>query len=237
MNIDLSKHTISSKINTGEYFEEARKWYFDKYLVAKSQHIYSFIIAAVLCFSSYVTLKTAMINYEPKTFPMPLYFNNVTSSFLNISPLSQEGDSINISIARYMLTYYVKTRESYNPLKINPSNWFEYISKIRSISSRKAFNEFQSHIDPSVNPDSPIVLYKDSAERSIEVKNILFHGNQLEPDSATVIFDAIEKNRHDTLKTSWKAEIQFNMPDMNNVFEDHRIMEFIVTKYEAEQIS
>lgn len=142
-----------------------------------------------------------------------------------------------MSIARYMLSYYVKTRESYNPLKISPSNWLEYISKIRNISSRKAFNEFQSYIDPSLNPDSPIVLYKDTSERSIEIKSVMFHGNKLEPDSATVFFNATEKSRNDSVTTSWKAEMHFNMPDMINVFADHRIMEFIVTQYEVSQIS
>lgn len=91
MSIDLSKHSISSRINTGEYFQEARKWHFDKYLFVKSQHLYSFLIAIILCFSSYVTLDTAMINYEAKTFPMPLYFNEEISSLLKISPLSKEG--------------------------------------------------------------------------------------------------------------------------------------------------
>jgi len=236
MNIDLSKHAISLKIGNGEYFQEARKWYFDKHLFVKSNHTYFFIIALILCFSSYVALKIAMINYEPKTFPIPLYFNDATTSFLEISPLSKEGDSINVSIARYMLSYYVKSRESYNPLKISPSNWLEYISKIRNISSRKAFNEFQNYIDPSLNPDSPIVIYKDSVERSVEIKDVMFHGNHSQPDSATIIFDATEKTRTNSSTTSWRAEVEFNMPDMNTVFEDHRVMEFIVSRYKAEQI-
>ena len=236
MDIDFSKHGISSKIETGEYFCEARKWHFEKYVFIRSQHLYFCLLALILLFSSYVAINTARINYDPKSFPIPLYFNYDTNSFLRISTLSQEGDNINNSIARYLISYYVKSRESYNPIKITPLNWNEYTSKLLSVSSRKVFNQFQNYMNPSSNPDSPILLYKDNTARDITIKNIIFNSSNGVPDKATIWFEAIERNRDGYITTSWKAEVQFNMPDMSLVFEDPELMEFMVTDYVVQPI-
>jgi|GEM_PF-3769896 len=237
MGLDLSKHHITSKIQSGEYFKEARDWYAVKYLSIKTQHLYLFIIALLSVCSTYIAIGTSILNQTTISYPIPLYFNNSMQYFPQILPLSQPGDTINISVGRYMVNYYITKREGYNPLKIDPENWAKHLSQIQSLSSRRVFSQYQAWVDPTINPDSPLITYKDNTERTIDIKDIIFDRNEAIPSSAVVMFTSTEKTRDSAISSNWSAEIKFSMADAGMAIEDPSDMQFVVTAYNATPIN
>lgn len=236
MSFDLSRHAISTKIQNGEYFKEARNWYAIKYLSAKTQHLYWLIIAIISVGSAYVAIGTSVLDQETKDYPLPLYFNNSVKYFPQIVSLSQPGDSINISIARYLVNYYINAREGYNPLKIDTENWNKHLSRIQSLSSRRVFSQYQAWIDPAINPDSPIIIYKDNTERTIHITRVVFSTDITPPDSATAFFTATETNKDSTVTSNWAADVKFSMADTDMVLDNPSSMQFVITYYNTRLI-
>jgi type IV secretory pathway component VirB8 len=238
MSNDFSRHAIAAKVQTGEYFKEARNWYAVKYISIKSQGLAWAIFCGISVASAFILLKTLSLNYTPQQYPFAVYFHDSVRYFPQILPISQPNDaSTNISIARYMLGYYVKIREEYNPLKISQKDWDNKKARVEKLSSKRILSGYQDSIDPTINPDSPIILYKDNTERVITVDRIVFTGGELVPYEAEVYYTATETSRESRTSSRWISRLKFSMGDVEHTSSDSRDLQFIVTSYETTQLT
>lgn len=237
MKFDLSRHAIISKIESGEYFQEARDWYALKYISIKTQHFHWAIMLVVSLFSACIAINTSILDHVTKEYPFPLYFNDSIGHFPQIHPLSVGGDDINTSVARYLIDYYINMREGYNPLKIDVDSWNKRVSKVQSLSSRRVFNQYQEWVQPSLNPDSPIIRYKNTTERVVSIDEVQFLPGEGAPSGAKVFLSVVEKSKDYVLDSKWVVDMRFSMADIESVVDDPSNMQFVVTYYQAQLLS
>ncbi|MDJ1407181.1 MAG: type IV secretion system protein [Candidatus Midichloria sp.] len=128
-----------------------------------------------------------------------------------IKSLAQGDESIDISVVRYLIAYYVINREEYRYNGLNQDTIQEKLSSIRSTSSRRVYTNYLNYMDPQKNPDSPILKYKLQIERTISIESIKFPEGVNRPNTACVIFKAIEKNSTKESASYWLAEINFSL--------------------------
>lgn len=231
MSKDL-KTFIVQKVEDGSYFKDALEWYSCRYIYPFTSRSAMLLIVIFFIFASYVMLKVTHHDYQHKQYPLPIYAEDEVLYIPKIKSISTQKEPINISVARYLSSKYVTFREGYNPNDfIELLNKEVLLKKIKALSSKKIFNDYQNFMNPDINPDSPIIFYKGHTQRIISIKNVEFKGHPFNPDYAIVTYEAYEKTKASNTKTQWKAEVDFMMSDIGQVFDKKVPLKFIVTRY------
>ena len=92
--------------------------------------------------------------------------------------------------------------------------------------------EFFDHFNVKDNPDSPILKYKFNTEKSINIKSVTFPENIRLPDTAEVVYEAIEKSKKGQKVSTWKLSIGFVMTNINSkVMDKKSSFNFAIIKY------
>lgn len=234
LDTNLAKETmLSGLIEDGQFFVMANKWYNIKYLYPYTQALWTLIMVLLLGITVLVVGSILNMQYTSKKIPFSVYIDNQVDYISYIRPLAGSYESTNISIARYLVSYYVKLRESYNPTLLDESSWQSFFNQIQALSSRRVFSEFVRYMDTQSNPQSPVLLYRTTFERVINEIQIIFpEGDYNKPDTATVYFKAIARGRESSETKNWKAEITFDMSDMSTGVQNK--LYFTVIKYITE---
>ncbi|CAG7589276.1 MAG: VirB8/TrbF family protein [Candidatus Midichloria sp.] len=224
---------LHQQIESGEYFEKARNWYADKYLGVNTQVIASSIFLLIISTGAYFVVDSMMDKYFAVKYPVPIYVDDQVEFQSRIKSLAQGDESIDISVVRYLIAYYVINREEYRYNGLNQDIIQEKLSSIRSTSSRRVYTNYLNYMDPQKNPDSPILKYKLQIERTISIESIKFPEGVNRPNTAYVIFKAIEKNSTKESASYWLAEINFSLNSITNVLDYKSNLNFIVTAYKT----
>ncbi|MFV9987831.1 MAG: VirB8/TrbF family protein [Candidatus Midichloria sp.] len=224
---------MHQQIESGEYFEKARNWYADKYLGVNTQVIASSIFLLIISTGAYFVVDSMMDKYFAVKYPVPIYVDDQVEFQSRIKSLAQGDESIDISVVRYLIAYYVINREEYRYNGLNQDIIQEKLSSIRSTSSRRVYTNYLNYMDPQKNPDSPILKYKLQIERTISIESIKFPEGVNRPNTAYVIFKAIEKNSTKESASYWLAEINFSLNSITNVLDYKSNLNFIVTAYKT----
>lgn len=224
---------LHQQIESGEYFEKARNWYADKYLGVNTQVIASSIFLLIISTGAYFVVDSMMDKYFAVKYPVPIYVDDQVDFQSRIKSLAQGDESIDISVVRYLIAYYVINREEYRYNGLNQDIIQEKLSSIRSTSSRRVYTNYLNYMDPQKNPDSPILKYKLQIERTISIESIKFPEGVNRPNTAYVIFKAIEKNSTKESASYWLAEINFSLNSITNVLDYKSNLNFIVTAYKT----
>ena len=103
--------------------------------------------------------------------------------------------------------------------------------KIRNLSSFKIFRNYLNYMDPDFNSDSPLISYKNHTQRIIKITKVELTGNPFRPDAAEVAFQAEERGVFGESVSTWKAEVDFNMSDIEKIFKKQSRLSFVVTRY------
>lgn len=224
---------LHQQIESGEYFEKARNWYADKYLGVNTQVIASSIFLLIISTGAYFVVDSMMDKYFAVKYPVPIYVDDQVDFQSRIKSLAQGYESIDISVVRYLIAYYVINREEYRYNGLNQDIIPEKLLSIRSTSSRRVYTNYLNYMDPQKNPDSPILKYKLQTERTISIESIKFPEGVNRPNTAHVIFKAIEKNSTKESASYWLAEINFSLNSITNVLDYKSNLNFIVTAYKT----
>ncbi|AIF81591.1 putative type IV secretion system protein [endosymbiont of Acanthamoeba sp. UWC8] len=235
--MDEAKQIIAKMIDNGEYFNDSKEWYASKYLYSYTQKAYIGIIAIFSVIFTIVIFKTVMIDNIKKLYPFPLYSEDEVKYYSKIIPVSKGSEPVTISVARYFASAYIKSREEYDFKVVNDKEaWKELLRRVRELSSRKIFSDYVDYIDTTTNPDSPIIKYKDSIKRIIQIQNIEFPKNSVNPESAIVYYKAIEQTDKEEKVSFWKTSITFSMSNIENILDNKSEVEFTITKYDNSEL-
>ncbi|CAL7960842.1 putative type IV secretion system protein [Alphaproteobacteria bacterium] len=224
---------IAQKVESGEYFEEAKQWYAFTYLHPHTQAFYTCILAIAFVISAYIVHSVASTQYLALKLPFPIYVDDVVNYVSRIKPLFDGHERINASVARYFLDKYVTLRENYGGALLNPDNAQKLLSQVKNLSSRRVFSEFYKYLDIQINPHSPILKYRSSVSRMIRITSIEFPNTVDKPSTAKVKFTAYEKDGDSVQGEDWVAQIYFDMPDIYNVYKKRTELHFVVMTYQV----
>jgi type IV secretion system protein VirB8 len=224
---------LPEQIENEQYFERARSWYVDKYVAINSQAVGAFLIMVILAAASYFTVDSMLLKYFKIMYPVPIYVDDQVNFQSKIAPLATNYESIDISIARSLLTNYIINREEYRYSLSDPEVIKERLAAIRSSSSRRVYDDYLAYLDPRENPDSPIIKYKTKAERNVKIVSVTFPKSAIRPKSAIVEFSTIEAKDENNTGFNWIAEVQFSLSSISDVLERKSGCSFIVTRYQV----
>lgn len=226
-----SNYIIAKKIDLGHYFRDTFEWYSAKHTYYFTFRAYMVILLLLVLVGTSFMYIVSQMTFVVKSYPFPIYALDETKYFPVIKPISTEKESINISVARYLVGKYVLLREEYKFAEQTGEAKVILEQKIRNLSSFKMFRNYLNYMDPDFNADSPLILYKNHTQRLIEIVRVNLTGNPFKPDSAEVDFKATEKGIFGESETTWKATMDFNMSDIEKIFKKQSRLSFVVTRY------
>ena len=223
---------IIASIESGEFFQNSKDWYAKKYIANFTTLFYIIVLFITVAIFAFLIFKTSTFDYVLKKYPFPVFFSDEVHYFPKIKSVKYEDKNADISIARYLIAQYIQQRESYLFSDLTYERMNKKLSFIEMLSSYRVFNEFFENFDIQDNPDSPILKYKFNTERIIKIKSITFPSDVKLPDTAEVIYEAIEKTNDTKKVTNWLLSIAFVMTEIDKkVLEKKVPFKFTVIKY------
>lgn len=229
---------LKEQIENGEYFIMARNWYADTYLAINTQLVSILTASIIVLVSCYFICSTMLDQYTPDTYRFPIYTNGESDFRHLIKPISpSNSESLDISIARYLLSFYITTREGYNYQNLAKENHMSnMLSSLRSMSSREIYAKYLRYMDPHYNATSPTLIYKDQIVRNIEIVKTSFPHDSERPGSATIFFKSTEEDSEETHFSYWRADVEFILNDVERTIKEHGNVNFMVTSYNIQEI-
>jgi type IV secretory pathway component VirB8 len=200
------------------HYKNSIDWYFTKYLTYHVYSRYLFVTFLIFVVASFLIYKTASLSISIKQYPFPIFFEDGMKYFAHINPLKVEGDNINQSFARYILKAFLKRIEDFDKQSIKPQNLENRLNFIKNLSSLKVFQEYFSVISIDENPNSPLLKYRYSNTRNIEIQKVEFNKWYVVPTFAKIyytVYDTVDEKEQVTQK---EAEFNFLMPTINKEF-------------------
>lgn len=207
---------IATLIENGSYFEEAKKWYCQKYILVYVQRRFLFFISIILLLSCYATVKECG-TYFPLEKKVPLAVENVdpSSYYFELFKLSNQNENIrqvNEGLMRYFVKEFVINFESYDF-----KNNFEQIDKnrlfIKNYSEKPLLEQFDEKMS-NLNIDGFKLKYHKATKREIKVEsvNIL---NASNPEDVIYFKTIFPKEDFLETKNSFTAIINFTAYERN----------------------
>ncbi len=219
-----STKSIQEYIKSGKYFEEAQKWYNNKYLYPLFQRSIVFVLLAVLVILITVTL----INVYSL---LPLnkrvqYIISVDEEFNGAAKVTNANEVLGKplqSIIKILAESYLIQRESYD--YNNLVSQFEYI---KNKSTRIIFRKFYNYMSLE-NYQSPVLRYQNIAKRKITIYSTVFNNDE----QLSIYFNSQAKNEgEETFENmDWKADITFESDRINLEASPGSNFKFFVTDY------
>ena len=130
-------------LNTN-YYDEALDWFFFKYVNINIYVRYTLIFTIIFVLAAFVIYKTARLNKEAVNYPFPIYFDNEVEYYPKIQSVGIKNENINLSIARYLITNYIKTRGEFDYNSLNPEKLNERLNYINNVSSLRVLRTPQN---------------------------------------------------------------------------------------------
>lgn len=251
---------VKSSVEDKSYFKDALDWYFFRYVTPicdRTLLIFGSIIAAVVLFFLFQLIKSSFPLVEK--VPVFVAADDPSISFPNIVTLKpkkgkenydQELRTVDEAIAKYILSLYVKERESYDFSKAEAEEVNRKFNYIKTLSSAEEYRNFQLIMSPE-NPVSPIKDFGYPISKNITVESVKFHRKKVHgfkdqvmefvsieiPTEAEVRFSSIVRTRLDSgskeEKERYLAKIKFRF---DGVKKDEKTIKFTVSSYKLYNI-
>ncbi len=172
---------IKESVSNRQYFKDAVEWYVFRYINPINER--SLLLIASLVSALIVYCLYSMLSY---IFPLiekkPIFIRSIDETkyhfyLQNLKPHPKSAidkekydpkiTNLNEAVAKKLVSYYVKEFESYDYRETSFDKVNEKFNKIRNLSSKKIYNEFQNMMS-SDNPSSPVnFIGKDIQKRVI----------------------------------------------------------------------
>lgn len=237
-----SSDNLGKKIESGEYYRDALRWYHTLYHSAIIERVIALIIAAASAVVIYLNLSALDVLSSNLRQEVPLIMRMQWDE--NKQPvlkrLSKSGEVPDVALLNYFVKEYVSVREGYNIDTLRAG-----FLRVRALSTPEAFAVFKSQIDLQ-NPESPIVRYERHTQREIIVHSVTTPVEfdkmllqQTKENTANVVFEAQLKRGNEVIEsTIWQATVAFTYKSLTVDQHSYEItpMEFIVRDYRVERL-
>jgi len=232
---------IKESVANRQYFKDALNWYIFRYINPINER--SLLLIASLVSALIVYCLYSMLSY---IFPLiekkPIFIRSIDEtkyhfylqnlkphpkSAINKEKYDPKITNLNEAVAKKLVSYYVKEFESYDYRETSFDKVNEKFNKIRNLSSKKVYSDFQNMMS-SDNPSSPVNFIGKDIQRKIiinstsiakkspqetlnKAKNFFFEDeipNQAEVDFTTITKIADEDGYRD-IAENYIAKITF----------------------------
>lgn len=231
----LNYKKIAKKVEDGSYYSLALSWYNKKYLVSVVQRSWLFIIFIITFFTFlYLLVNLITVSSQQEKPAIVTYVENQTDYFSHIKSLTMNDESAQEAIAQYLLTYYIKSREEYNPGDMQDESYRNTLRIMKSFSTKEVLNEYTRYMSKR-NRYSPYIRYRDHTQRSVRILSIKFVNKTVDSGKANILFEATETNLKDGSieKNTWHTEIHFRMPNIENISYSGERLRFLIKYYRS----
>lgn len=215
-------------VNSGEYYADARKWYFDKYITPIA---YRSILLGLVSLLVLLLIMLAININSLLPLKRSLKYTIAVKGGKDQTAIVKKADAIYNaplkSILKIMLEDYVIKREQYS--YDNLKDQMQYINKT---STRTTFTQFYNYLNID-NPNSPILRYQDEVKRNIVITNLSF----LDHSRAVVSFISravVDGKIFEDL--SWIVNITFDSDQINLSAPPGSEFHFVVTDYKLKLV-
>ncbi len=240
---------IKQKLQSGEYFRDARIWYNELYHRPIGERSFFIVITLLSAITIWLSVHVYLSMFPLKpVIPYIILSENIVDEYPVISPLRQApSEDLNISIARFLIANYVQMRENYQ-YDVQKMEWS--FNRVRSTSTEQEFAKYQHVVNPQ-NPASPFNKYGRDARREIAISNITLD-LESKPSSAQVHFTSKVIRNKQVQINNWVANITFSFPKLkvdqetnivlqwdeaSQSFKPVREIVFKVEKYEIRELT
>lgn len=220
---------MNDYIANGEYFIDARKWYYTKYVAQVSHR--SMLVGLCSLLLLLVFVLAININSLLPIVRSLKYIISVTAATNQTAEIiNAEGipDSPLQSILQIMIKDYVLKREKYD--YDNLENQMKYI---HNTSSRTVFTQFYNYLNIN-NPESPVLRYQNEARRVIDITNLRFLDDSLA--EVSFISKAVSLDGKVFENLSWVSSIRFDSDKINISAPANSKFNFTVTDYKLKLV-
>lgn len=210
------------------YFEEAKRWDQDRWAAAERSKRLAWTVAACACVLATVAVGTVAALTPLKTVePFVVRVDRATGAVDVMTGLKgTDRLTYDEAVSKYFLALYVRTREGWLPQAAE--------ANFRQVSILSTPDEQQRWGDAfrPINPQSPQVLWGQTAVSLIEVRAISF----VSPKVANVRFHRIVRQAQQTIESDWIATVAFGYTKapMNEADRLRNPLGFQVTSYRAD---
>lgn len=218
------------KIESGEYFIEARRWYNSIFLspIKTNAFIYGASISIVIVLFS---ISYSLYNIFPlsEKIRVVTFLENTIEYTPVLKNISNPGKTTKQSVLEYLATKYVKSREVYDPRTFKRDYYF-----ILRSTEKKLFDKYYNDIAKK-NDKNLSVLYKKGNRSKFSLISNTYDGDS---NFITVNFSKQNYNVN-TGKESlqkFQARLKFDVSDYNFEKSENSRLSFIVTDYEVREI-
>jgi type IV secretory pathway component VirB8 len=229
------KPSLKELIASGDYYNHALVWYYQKYIDPFAQRAYYLILAIVMSICAYLVIDIYFSEARRIQLPFPIYTDSDLDERNNIIALKGDHNNIDRAVARYLLTNYVTARETYDKSLFEESNWSALQKNMRAFSSLKVYAQYRDYIDIQSNANSPLLAFSRGNRRTIEVKDINFINDTQE--LARVNFSATINTESGRSQTqNYIADIGYIMTSAESVATEGMKFKFLIISYDVSAI-
>lgn len=218
--------SLKQLIESGEYFEEAKRWYKTSYIHPFSQRSFLLIISVI----SLVVFLSILVNIY-NLFPMKREVQYVINSAdlrgksVKISKATYDERDVQLSITNILVNKYIVAREKYTYQDLKKQ--FIYV---KNNSTRVIFQRFLSFMSID-NPESLILKYQKNVNRDVTIVSSSYPDqNNAIVTLHTVAKDITGKKFEDKL---WQIKLQFDIDKVDINVSSGKKFNFTVTNYET----
>jgi len=176
---------IKNAVEDGRYFKDSLDWYFFRYLTPICDRTL-LIVSGSIFFVVMFILVEMIENTYPLVEEFPIFFEAKNQSVYapkliqlktaRISNDFSEEDrqlSVDESVAKYLISRYIKEREGFNFKSAEISAINTKFRKIKSLSTPQEYKNFQAFMGKE-NKLSPIRFFGQNVERVVDIESFKY---------------------------------------------------------------
>ena len=216
---NIKKAKLTESIENGEYFKEAREWYFYKFCKPISEKFF-WLFILVLLLVSIIPLYSEISAWYPLKNSKAIILFNKDPEFVQIVKKMENPDkNPDLAILRHLLKNYVQMREEYLPGSLNLVKIDNRLKKISNNSSREITKDFQNIFatNDNINPmvrlgkfgtrEVEFLDFKIEVEEKSLFEKLLSNTYISLPNNAVVIFKTEENIINKKTTKYWRLNI------------------------------
>ncbi len=218
--------SLKQLIESGEYFEEAKRWYKTSYIHPFSQRSFLLIIS-VISLVVFFSILVNIYNLFPMKREVQYIINSadLTDKSVKIYKATYDERDAQLSITNILVNKYIIAREKYNYQDLKKQ--FTYV---KNNSTRVIFQRFLSFMNID-NPESLILKYQKNINRDVTIVTSSYPDqNNAIVTIHTVAKDTAGKKYEDKL---WQIKVQFDIDQVDLDVASGQKFNFTVTNYET----
>jgi type IV secretion system protein VirB8 len=218
--------SLKQLIESGEYFEEAKRWYKTSYIHPFSQRSFLLIIS-VISLVVFFSILVNIYNLFPMKREVQYIINSadLTDKSVKIYKATYDERDVQLSITNILVNKYIIAREKYNYQDLKKQ--FTYV---KNNSTRVIFQRFLSFMNID-NPESLILKYQKNVNRDVTIVASSYPDqNNAIVTIHTVAKDITGKKYEDKL---WQIKLQFDIDQVDIDVASGQKFNFTVTNYET----